>query len=248
MNKVLRVASVFITLSFCLFVACDKGDDPVPEAACFMTSSEDSFGKWTYNYDSKIHNSFVYKSPNGVETLNTCEYDGEGNLTAFVWHNSRIAFTYAHGQIVKREQFTGTVRESRVEYEYLNERLVKIQEYTGTELNQKGTYWTLEYNDDSYNISHLTSFVPINNTTFSTTYNYTYGDKMAPSSAYPRAVLKYTRLVSTATENNLLKVVASNGEEVNYSYEFNDKGFPTKVTTTSKLGATRVQTFTYNCN
>jgi hypothetical protein len=155
--------------------------------------------------------------------------------------------TYLDGKIVKQEWFTSTnLLTDRQEYEYSGNQLVKIQEYVDSRTGfVKSEYRVLEYSDDTNNPSRVTYFNADNTTNF--TAEYTYGDKHAATGAVPPEFLVYEMLDGLSQDKNVLQIVFSTGTEIDYTYEFNESGYPTKRTETYSTGQVNIQTNTFDC-
>lgn len=246
MTKLRNYALVLLIASF---GSCDKSEDPkiVP---CLLTSQVSSAGTTsTFNYDGKVMTSTVVSSSVG-STLTTFEYDA-GRLTKLnIAGGIVLELTYTGDNITKQERLSGKNVLDRTEYEYSGDNLIKIQDYDdpGTGLAKSG-YRTFEYFDNNVNMAREKRFSTATSTTPDVVLDYSmYGVNSSAFSAAPPEIIKYFKLGGLPIFTNILKISFNNGQEINYTYEFNDKGFPTKRTETYSNGVVNVQTNTYNCD
>jgi hypothetical protein len=231
MNRLLRITSVVLGLSFSILVACDKSDDP-QVLPCLLTSQTQLSFTYKFDYDGEFVRSFTTINPVASQSTIMLEYDDYGHIVALKYpNNMRSTFKYSGNFIIKRENFLDGILTDQIEYQYSEDRLVKIQEYDNVNSDlRKSEYRILEYDGDSKNIVRIKRFPTPTSSTHDDMTQYTYDDKRATLSAVPEALQRYYLLEGVSAENNITKITFGNGAEINYTYEYNDMGYPIKRT------------------
>ncbi|HZY82233.1 MAG TPA: hypothetical protein VFE50_22060 [Cyclobacteriaceae bacterium] len=245
----MKLCNFFLLVVIAFFASCNKDGDPKISPCLMLSQASSASGlTQTFNYDGETITSMT--TSNGSSSTVTAFVYESGKLTKFTVDGAPyVVFTYTGDNITKQEVLSSNgVTSGITEYEYSGGNLVKIQQYSSVNGSwQKSDYTTLEYYDNSDNILRVKRYAGSSSPISVLDYTM-YGANNAPYSAFPPAVLKYAKLGGTPIGLNILKITSANGTETNYTYEFNEKGYPTKQTATGSSGATVVQTYSYKCN
>jgi hypothetical protein len=249
MNK-----TVFVILfSASLVINCSDKDD-VALNKCFVTvlSSDSEAYTFTYTPDDKLKTTTrTFNTGAAIITeTTTVTYDSKGNISKTQSKLGYNVYTYnANNQVSREESYFGTELIRRLDYEYnSSNQLVKAEDFVDTGVS--GGYFVYEYaSTDSKNPIKETSYY--SNGELQGTTEYEYDTKLTPFSAIGLGA--YTDVAEQ--QNNVTKSIAKDylGELISTTtivYEYNDKGYPTKVTETevSDWGSDEyVLNYTYNC-
>lgn len=243
---------LFINAVFTTIISCnDKGE---PRPSCYLTSENDNtlgilLG---FQYDGKVMNASSTTLLSGNSTLFDMQYDNYGKLTTITANDRPVStFTYDDNEIIKQEIYDGSDIIRIETYEYSSGRLTNRRSYSVTDGTQvEIERRTFVYTDDSKNISRVMVFTP-GTAEPSLTIDYTYGDQHAPHGAATPEIIKYFRVSGIPVDNIVLRKVFSGGNVYDYSYTFNEHGYPLKETLTISshaVSVTQNTNYTYSCN
>ena len=230
-----------------LLVTCKK-EDPKP---CFLGKVTTDQSTNEFKYKGERFAELIITYADGTIVSGTSIYDGDGNLTEIDYSdNTRELFSYTNGEITGRKKFSGSnALQSQYDYGYSGKQLTKIQSYSiAGSIVQKSDYILLEYDDTSFDPARKKVFYGATATTPTSTSMFTYDTKKDAFKATPRALMKYLRLGGNPVEKNIVKIVSDNGTTIDYTYEFNGNGYPTKRVETYSNGLINTRTFAYTCD
>lgn len=249
----LKTSSLVITASFMLFVSlssCKKDQEPGPgnvaevKPACkiaksYTESNPDFY--WLNQYDQQDHLLVQTFYNQGAEFL-IVSYKRNANgqiveqmtvakpLPGSTGQNDTTIRTYEYnntGQVVK---FTGDSREGRCEYDAQGNRIrvTEIDLNTGEE-----KMWTYEYMNG--NCIKRVDLSPDSERIYEYEYYLDQENKLAPlerlnSNLTGQTPNRNMRKKTTITENGLS---GTTSRSIQYTHEYNDKGFATKTTNTN---------------
>lgn len=215
-----------------LIAGC-SGKDPAP-VVCYLSTHAYSGTTETYAYNDK--NQVISITESGAPTLTiTYTYDANGDLKTGSFSDGTSAnYTFdSNHQLIQQEYEPG---DNVVTFAYNSSGQHISTIYTGPGCSGTcTTTWNYTYPDTT---THNASLLTVTNGPSTETYAYLYDDKVNP--------FKLVLYASTGSDNNITQVIFSNnGSPVttSYTYEYNDRGYPTKKT--SSDGST--ETFTYVC-
>lgn len=258
-NITSKLLSLFAVAAL-TFTACgDKDDDAQPNVTltpCKVTSATDNEGSTT---------EINYNAAGYVTSITQIEIDGEEE------YEYTTNYTYDSGNKLVKEEFTeGGVVYGYITYEYANGMVSKTKEYYDGELQYSASF-TYDGSKRLTKITEVTAEEEEYTMTF--TYNSTgnvtqsevsymgqafirtkyenYDNKLTPFAAVKGPL----NLYEGSGKNNPGKVTTTYlwGEEPEvytstYTYVYNDKNLPTKITETDDDGMEYITNFTYQCN
>lgn len=263
LNLTSKFLSLFVVAALTL-TSCGNDDDDNPqpgtgvEAACKLTNI--MYG----DSEGDESNNVVEYNAKGLISKVTYSYsDGEEEIEGYT------TFTYdSNDRLVKEEEFeNGELYEYRV-YTYSNGVLSKREEFDAE--NVSDGVETFKY-DASKRIIEITE--SYDGETYKTTFTYNSQGNISKSEGFYEGELEYTDIYSGydnkntpfsavkgfiepwmgSSKNNPGKITTTfemDGEEysyeVDYSYTYNDKGFPTRVIETFN-GEEYETNYTYQC-
>jgi hypothetical protein len=242
------VKRVFSLLIIALLVTCNKNEDPRP---CFLGKVITDQSSNEFKYNGERITELVVTIAGGTETTGNVTYDGDGNIAEIDYSdNTREVLFYTNGELTGRKKFSGSnALQNQYDYVYSGNQLTKIQSYSiGGGVAQKSDYILLEYDDASFDPARKKTFYGATATTPTSTSVFTYGTQKDAFSAAPTALMKYLRLGGNPVEKNVVKIVSDNGTTIDYTYEFNGNGYPTKRVETYSNGLVNTRTFSYTCD
>ncbi|QNF35084.1 hypothetical protein HUW51_21050 [Adhaeribacter swui] len=195
-----------------------------------------------YNNAGKATKMSMFNANNVLQEYFTVELNANGNPTKMNFYS-------------KEEDSNKMENITRYEYEYNGQnKTSKVNMFL--DLADKGTlslagYMTFTY-DNKGNPNHKEYAVAMGvgqAPTLAYTYDYTYDSKENPVKSTP--IIN----VEPLAVNNVTKVVATNKltnavdkiQSQDITYEYNNNGLPTKITTKTQAGTTTSQTYSYNC-
>lgn len=251
---------LFLALTASVLVGCDKDKD---SKSCKLTSisgvgEDESFtGTFTYDGSRITGQSNTYVDAGGSETITvTFVYGANGNITEFNSGVYKIKYIYnSNNEIIKSEEYEGTLLVDQEEYEYTNGRITKAQYYEITSTGfVKDDYEIFEYASASGNSPNKITY-HLKSGTVSSTTTYEYDNKKSPIASFA-ALMKIYALNGNGSENNITKETYSypgsaNASVTTYVHQFNGDGLLTQTTETTVQGAdtsTETITYGYSCN
>ncbi len=249
-------------LSILLIVGCDKKDDPAV-VKCFLTEIVTSELSSTYAYSREGNLTLVtYTFEDGgnpVTSVITVTFDTNGNFSKT--ENGLSTETYLYdddNRLTESKHFYDDDFTHGDHYVYNSSgQLIKTEGYEVNSLNTEITNWYSDYeyiSTASKNASRASRY-DLHNSSFvlSNTFEYEYDEKKKPYDYILADILDYVFGEEQPSENNIIKETVKDSfnntvASVNYSYQYNENGYPT-VQTASRVGSTttRSTTYTYNC-
>ena len=257
MKTLIQTKSCLAFIIFLLIVSGCGNSDPSPTLTCFLKkwkTVDDAYvgeNTFTYSADMKqitILSSSTFDGSSDSETF-TLTADDDGNIIKIEFEDSPdVYYEYIYNaslKLTRQNQYTGTDLDYRVDYEYNSSgQFIKQQYYdlsSGTPV--KSDYESFEYaNSSSKNPLKQKSYSA--DGTLNLTSEFEYDNKKTPYD-------KLSFIIEIFSENNVTKVTRSDSggvlEVTSTTYEYNDKGYPTKAITSDGSGDSTVETFTYEC-
>ena len=226
------VKPVAMTLLWLIIVGCSK-KDPAP-IICYLTTNV--FGSITDTYTYNDKNQVISITESGTPTLIiTYTYDANGDLKIGSFSDgTTYVYTFdGNHQLIKREYLAGD-NVATFAYNSTGQHISTVYEGPGCS-GTCTTTWTYAYPNTT---THNASLVTVNNGVSTETYAYQYDSKFNP--------FKPVLYSSTGSDNNVTQLIFSNNGSpitTSYTYEYNERGYPTKKTGSDSS----VETFTYVC-
>lgn len=196
------------------------------------------YAKHTYNDTNQLVRSDFYWDMRSVSSnssvleaaMNKTEWTNPDNTPLSNYH---VLEYNDEGQLIRKSNIIPSVGTKIVEFLYENGRIVRTTSYSNNSISAYSDY---EY-DDNGNISKLSHYW-VSSTgvaELSTTTEYEYDNMFNPYLSFKRL----TTLGVNTNSNNITKETYTIEREVDqytekvqiteYSYEYNDKGYPVKV-------------------
>lgn len=244
---------LYLLAIVCLaFVSCSKDDDE--------TTPEEQSGK-------KIKALSMVNGEN-KDSL-TFTYDSEGLLIETKWYGNAWSttleaeysteYTYSNGKIiqgisykwtnnVKRlddkdsVEYTNATTQKYYEFNLVDGKFVKSSYITTVKLNASGLPVKFDYQDgDSTVLTYLNNNI-VTEKEYSSgaverTINYSFDSKKNPLKGSPSHFGEFEYY----NANNISKVVFSGSNEANYTYEYDNDGYPVKYTYNSTYKPSETQ-------
>jgi hypothetical protein len=215
------------TLTMVLFVTC-KSEDPEP-SLLYLSKVTTELHTREYTFDGGKATGSTY-TEGATKVTATFTYNGDGDITNINYSDdTHEAISYLNGNIIGRKRYDTTKKLlSQWDYEYSGIQLTKVQYYEVADgIPYAAGHIVYEYDDTAGNDpAQVKEFLNHTPTTPSTSV-YTYDQTKGAFSAAPAALKKYFRVLNISTEKNVVKIV-NDTKTWNYTYEFNDSGYPTK--------------------
>lgn len=243
------LAIVFVSIT-----SCSK-DDPASAQECYLarqsSTNESGSSKEQLNNiyaGSKIISRYDPLANDSIQF----EYDTQGRLVKLKKRGSVTTsarswvLTHEGSHIVKQEFYSGTMLTLTEIYEYdANDRLVKIlrTQFDGKPVD----FDVFKYSDNTNNISTFERYSHDQTTPYNVV-TYTYGDGKSPAALVTPEVFKYDQLNGSAMGNNRLTVTRNSFLYSTSTFEFNDKGLPTKETRSGSAIETMTWSYSYTCD